>query len=261
MKSEPIDLNNVNNANLASTLAQLQNRMPSDAVLFDKGLLPSRGKLYPDDIYVKKLTTLNIKNLATIDEKNIQGIINTVLQSCIFGIDTNKILVGDKIWLIYYLRSFTYNDLAFKLRGECKRCHSVSNFDFHLDNLEVSYLDKDVPDEVLIGDDKISIKFPTIQTEIDTLKLKTNDQIVEDIVSDLLDLSTYIYKVNGKEVSLLQGYKYLCDMDAFSFSKLTNFLTDYVFTAKPYATFTCPACGDSIVLPVSFVPQFFLPKI
>jgi len=261
MRSEPIDLNNVNSGNLASALAQMKNQIPAGAVLLDKTLLPSRGKFYPGDLYVKKLTTMNIKNLATIDEKNIQGIINGVIQSCLFGVDVNKVLVGDKIWLIFYLRSFTYNDIPFKLRGECTKCNTIANYEYCLSNLEVSYLDKDLPDEFEIGEDKISIKFPTIQTEADTVKLKTNDQIVEEIASDLLDLSTYVYKVNGKELSLMQAYKYICNMDAFSFSKLTNILTDYVFTAKPYAKFKCPVCGEDINLPISFIPQFFLPKV
>lgn len=262
MKSEPIDLNNINGpTDLNAVLSKLQNKMPANAVLLDKTLLPSRGKFYPDDIYVKKLTTLNIKNLATIDERNIQGIINGVLQSCVFGIDTNKILVGDKVWLIFYLRSYTYNDLAYRLRGECSSCHTIANYDYYLNNLEVSYLDNDIPEYLEIGDDKVEIKFPTISTEAEAMKLKTNDQIIEEIASDLLDLSTYVYKVNGKELSLLQAYKYVCDMDAFSFSKFTNILTDFVFTAKPYAKFTCPVCGEEIMLPVSFLPQFFLPKV
>lgn len=261
MKSEPIDLNTVNQGNLSAVISKLQNSIPPGAVKLDKTLLPSRGKFYPDDIYVKKLTTLNIKNLASIDERNIQGVINGVLQSCVFGIDTNKILVGDKVWFIFYLRSYTYNDIPFKIRGECDSCRTIANYDYYLNNLDVEYLDKDVPEEFDLGDDKITIKFPTISTEAETVKLKTNDQIIEDIVSDLLDLSTYIYKVNGKELSLLNAYKYLCNMDALSFSKFTNYLTDYVFTAKPYATFKCPTCGKEIKLPISFVPQFFLPKV
>lgn len=261
MRSEPIDLNTINNSNLTSAMSAIQSQIPPGAVLLDKTLLPSRGKFYPEDIYVKKLTTLNIKNLATIDEKNVQGIINSVLQSCVFGIDTSKILVGDKIWFIFYLRSYTYDDLPFRLRGECENCSTVANYDYHLRDLDVIYLDKDINDEFIIGDDKITIKFPDISCENAAVKLKTNDQILEDIVADLLDLSTYIYKINDKEISLLTAYNYICKMDAFSFSKLTNILTDYIFTAKPYAKFKCPTCGEEVILPITFVPQFFLPKI
>lgn len=261
MKSEPIDLNTINNSNLTDSIAKVQAQIPPGAVLLDKTLLPSRGKFYPNDIYVKKLTTLNIKNLATIDEKNIQGVINGVLQSCVFGIDTPKILVGDKIWLIFYLRSYTYDDLAYRLRGECEKCSTVANYDYHLRDLDVAYLDKDISEDLEIGGDKITIKFPDISCENAAVKLKTNDQIIEDIIADLLDLSTYIYKINGKEISLLNAYNYICNMDAFSFSKLTNILSDYIFTAKPYAKFKCPTCGEEITLPVTFLPQFFLPKL
>ena len=50
MRSEPIDLNNVNSGNLASALAQMKNQIPTGAVLLDKTLLPSRGKFYPGDL-------------------------------------------------------------------------------------------------------------------------------------------------------------------------------------------------------------------
>lgn len=260
MKSEPIDLNQMGTSP-EQVISQAQKQLPRGAVLFDKTLLPSRGKYYPGDIYVKKLTTLNIKNLATIDEKNIQGVINGVLQSCVFGVSSQNILVGDKIWLIFYLRSFTYDDIPYRLRGECENCHTIASYDYRLANLSVTYFDKDMPEEFDVGDDKITIRFPTISTEAEATKLKTNDQIIENIVSDLLDFSEYIYKVNEKEISLMQAYRYVCEMDAMSFSQLTNILSDYVFTAKPYATFKCPTCGEEVTLPISFIPQFFLPKV
>ena len=259
-KSEPIDLSNLNNNNLGEVLSQLQNAIPNSAVLIDKTLLPSRGRYYSDDIYIKKLSTLNVKNLASIDEKNISAVINNVIKSCVFNIDTNKILVGDKLWLIFYLRSFTYNDIPFKLRGKCEHCESILSFDYRLANLHVQYLDKDLPEFFQVGKDKVKISFPTISTETEINKLKTNEQIVEDLLPDILDMAGYFTEVNGKSITLIQAYRYILNLDAEDFSNLTNDLNPYIFNAYPFAKFTCPICGEEVTLPVAFLPSFFLPK-
>lgn len=259
-KSEPIDLSNLNNGNLAEVLSQLENKIPNNAVLLDKTLLPSRGRYYPEDIYVKKLSTLNVKNLATIDEKNIMSVINGVLKSCLFGIDVNKILVGDKVWIIFYLRAYTYNDIPFKIRGKCDHCESILTFDYRLENLQVQYLEEDLPEFFQVGDDKVKVKFPTISTETEINKLKTNEQVVEDLLPDVLDMASYFVELNGKPMTLIQAYRYILNLDAVDFSKLTNDLNPYIFNAFPYAKFTCPICGEEVTLPIAFVPSFFLPK-
>ena len=259
-KSEPIDLSNINNGNLGEVLAQLQNAIPSNAVLLDKTLMPSRGRYYTEDIYVKKLSTLNVRNLASIDEKNIMSVINNVLKSCLFNIDPNKILVGDKLWLIFYLRAFTYNDAPFKLRGKCNSCETIATFDYQLKNLKVQYLDKELPEYFEVGKDKVKIEFPTISTETEINNLKTNEQIVEDLLPDVLDMAAYFKELNGKSLTLIQAYRYILNLDAVDFSKLTNDLDPYIFNAYPYAIFKCPICEEEVTLPIAFVPQFFLPK-
>ena len=111
--------------------------------------MPSRGRYYTEDIYVKKFSTLNIKNLSTINEKNANYIINSTISSCVLNIDTNKILVGDKLWFIFYLRALTYDDLPFQIKHKCEHCENTVNLEFTLKNLKVDYLDKDVPAEFI----------------------------------------------------------------------------------------------------------------
>lgn len=262
LKSEKFDLNTVNQNNLSSVVNELQNQPPKGSIKLDKNLLPSRGKFYPNDIWVKKLTTLNIKNLATITENNVNQVINNVIASCLYGIDSNQILIGDKVWLIFYLRSFTYNDLPFNMRGECEHCKNITNYKYVLNNLKVSYFDTELPEYIeLSNGDKITIKFPTLSTESAINRLKNDQNVIIDINPELLELSSYIFKVNDKQVSLYSAYEYICNMDAMDFSKFTNEMTEYIFSAQPYAVFECPTCGEEVLLPMSFTPAFFLPKI
>jgi hypothetical protein len=262
MKSEKVDLNNINQSNVGQVSAQMSNEPPKGSTMLDKSLLPSRGKFYTETIYVKKFNTLNIKNLATINENNINNVINNVLSSCLWGIDTSKILVGDKIWLIYYIRAFTYNDIPFNLRGTCEKCGNIKNYQFYLRNLDVTYLDKEIPEYIeLPNKDKITLTFPTISTEGAINRLKNDQNIIIDINPELLELSSYILKVNDKKLSLYNAYEYVCEMDAMSFSHFTNEMSELLFSAKPVAKFTCPTCGEEIILPMPFLPSFFLPKI
>ena len=262
MKSEKLDLNNITQSNVGEVSNQLSTQPPKGAVMLDRSLLPSRGKFYPETIYVKKLNTLNIKNLATINENNINNVINNVLSNCLWGIETGKILTGDKIWLIYYLRAFTYDDIPFVLRGTCDNCGNIRNYKFFLKNLDVTYLDKDVPEYIeLPNKDKITITYPTIATEGAINRLKNDQNIMIEINPELLELSSYILKVNDTKMSLYKAYEYICDMDAKSFSHFTNEMAELLFSAKPVAKFKCDSCGEDILLPMPFVPSFFLPKI
>ena len=262
MKSEKLDLNNITQGNVGEVSAQINSQPPKGSVMLDKSLLPSRGKFYPETIYIKKLNTLNIKNLATINENNINNVINNVISNCLWGIDSNKILIGDKIWLIYYLRAFTYDDIPFILRGTCENCGNIRNYKFYLKNLDVSYLDKDVPEYIeLPNKDKITLTYPTIATESAINRLKNDQNIMIEINPELLELSSYILKVNDTKMSLYKAYEYICEMDAKSFSHFTNEMSELLFSAKPVARFKCDSCGEDILLPMPFVPSFFLPKV
>ena len=262
MKSEKLDLNNVNQSNVGDVTSQMKDQPPKGSIMLDKGLLPSRGKFYPEQIYVKKFNTLNIKNLATINENNINNVINNVIANCVWGIDPGKIMIGDKVWLIYYLRSYTYDDIPFIIRGTCDECGTIKNYEFHLKDLDVTYLDKEVPDYIeLSSGDKITLTFPTISTEGAINRLKNDQNIVLEINPELLELSSYILKVNDQKLSLYKAYEYICNMDAKSFSVFTNEMSELLFSAKPVAKFKCPSCGEELLLPMPFVPSFFLPKI
>lgn len=262
MKQEKLDLNTINQNNVTAAVAAMQGQIPPGAVMLDKNLLPSRGKFYPETIYVKKLNTLAIKNLSTITQDNVNNVINNTIQQCILGIDPHKILIGDKIWLIFYLRAHTFNDYPFTLRGECPNCKNIAPYQYVLKNLDVTYLDKDIPEEFkLPNGDVIKVTFPTLSTEAAMNKIKTNDQIIMEINPELLELSSYISNINGRNNSLLQGYEYLINMPADCFTVFANELSEYVFSAKPYAIFNCKNCETEMKLQMAFVPSFFMPNM
>lgn len=262
MKSEKIDLNNMQNSNdFEAVAAAVEGQLPTGAMLFDKSLLPSRGKFYPETIYVKKMNTKNIKNLSTITEQNANYIFNTILTNCVLGIDTNKILIGDKLWFIYYLRALTFDDRPVIIKHKCEHCGSNVVLEYRLKNLMVEYLDKEVPPAITLDNgDVIATKFPDIASEIQTARLKNSDDIIENIESDLLDFAVNIASINGKKVKLMEAYEYVCNMDASCFADLVQTMSTFMFTVKPYGEFQCPECGETVIEKIAFTPSFFLPK-
>ena len=100
-------------AAIAAAVARQQ--QDKNYILLNKELLPSKGKFYPDDIKVKKLSPIDLKNLSTMTANTIDGIMNSTIAHCVSGINVNDILIGDKFWFIFYLRQLTYNDMPFNI--------------------------------------------------------------------------------------------------------------------------------------------------
>lgn len=263
MKSEKITSTtpNIDTSSPEAIIKSVQSQPPRGSVMLDKTLLPSRGKFYSENIYVKKLGALQIKKLATITEQNSNVVINNMIMSSLWGIDYNNILVGDKLWFIFYLRAFTFNDIPFKIRETCPHCNTITNYDYVLKNLDISYYDKQLPEYFEVDGDKVEVKFPTISTEAAAERIKNDPNVLMDIDKELLDYSSYIYKVNGEKYSLMRAYEYMTEMSGMAFSKFSNELSEYMFLAKPYAKFVCPHCGEEVEFQVPLSPTFFMPKI
>ena len=263
MKSEKIEFNNpkIDTSSPTAVIKSLQSQPPKGSILLDKSLLPSRGKFYEENIYVKKLSALSIKKLATLTEKNADITFNNMIMSSLWGIDYDKILVGDKLWFVFYLRSLTYNDLPFKIKETCPYCNTITNYDYVLKNLDISYYDNELPEYFEINGDKIEVKFPTISTEAACKKIENDPNVLMDIDKELLTFSSYIYKVNGEKYSLMRAYEYMTEMSGMDFSKFSNELSEHMFIAKPFAKFICPHCGEEVEYQIPLTPPFFMPKI
>ena len=235
---------------------------PANEIMLNKELLPSRGKFYKKDIFIKKLSVKQIKDLSSLTKENVNGVLNSILSECISGITLNEILSLDKLWLIYNLRSFTYNDLPMKLKCVCGKCENQSNHDFKLANLMIDYYDETVPDEVTLSNgDKLKFGYTTIGTELMINRLKNDPNVIEAIDEDIMLISSNIKEINGNGVTLYEGYNYVNEkLSPIDFAELVKNLTKRSFGAKPVAKFICPSCGEEILEKINLSQEFFLPK-
>lgn len=248
-------------AQIAMAVAKQQQ---DNMLLLNKDLLPSKGKFYNQDLRVRKLSTIDIKNLSTLTADTLDGTMNSIIAHNVKGINVNDILVGDKFWFIFYLRNLTYNDYPFNLKYKCDSCGKYGVYKMQQKDVDVNYLKDDFnPDYTMDNGDRIEICFPTIGTEVQCNQiLKESDKYSVDgeIDEQILNIACYIKSINGVKASLMKAYEYVCNLDAMSFTNFGNHMADISFGIKPYIEIECE-CKNKTIVPVSLSPEYFMPKI
>lgn len=246
-----------------STVASAPQQKGPKKFLIDKNLLPSRGRYYKSDLYARKLTAIECKDLSKVRKENVNAVFNKVIGSAISGIDLSDILVNDKLWLIFYLRAVTYDDPPMNVIGICQSCENTKIYQYTLKDLDVKYADQVLPDSFdLPNGDKISLRFPTIETEIEVSKTKADPNMIENIDEDVMTIASHIRTINGEVVGIYEAYEYFVrgNGSAKDFSRLTTILREFSFGAKPIAKFKCE-CGKEVLAEVILSSDFFLPKL
>ncbi len=246
-----------------STVASAPQQKGPKKFLIDKNLLPSRGRYYKSDLYARKLTAIECKDLSKVRKENVNAVFNKVIGSAISGVDLPDILVNDKLWLIFYLRAVTYDDPPMNVIGVCQSCENTKIYQYTLKDLDVKYADQVLPESFdLPNGDKISLRFPTIDTEIEVSKTKADPNMIENIDEDVMTIASHIRTINGEVVGVYEAYEYFVrgNGSAKDFSRLTSILRDYSFGAKPIAKFKCE-CGKDVLAEVLLTADFFLPKL
>ena len=235
--------------------------IPKGAVMLNKELLPSKGKFYASDIYVTPLSAQDLKNLNTMTEANSYNRINGVIASCIHGLPVKDILLNDKMWLLIYIRSVTYDDFPIFIKYECKECGKPGLFKMRLKDLNVKYIKPDFKDTIKLpkSGDEILVRFPSLKYEEKANNLKNNDQLVEALDPEILDLCVYIDSVNGESKTTIEAYNYMLSMNAYDFATFSNYLLENNFGLIPTAEINCD-CGNKIIQKYGFTSDFFLPN-
>ena len=236
----------------------------SNMLLLNKDLLPSKGKFYPGDLYIKKLSTIDIKNLSTLTSDTIDGVVNGIIARCVQGINVNDILVGDKFWLIFYLRNLTYNDYPYSVKYHCEECGKMGIFKMQQKDLIVTYISDDFNTNYKMDNgDEIEIGFPTVGNEVQCNQIiKEPDKYspTGEVDEELLNVACHIKAINGEKKSIMRAYEYICNLDALSFTNFGNYMAEINFGIKPYIEITCD-CTNKVIAALELKPEYFMPKI
>lgn len=228
--------------------------------------LPSRGLLYKKGTQIsgRPLKVLEVKKLASLNEFNADFIVNDILRRTIRGIKIEDILIADKLFIILWLRANTYRDSGYVVDFTCTKCQQESQYHFELDNLEVKNLSESYnPNKeiTLASGQKVQVKFLTIGDELKINRFKEiNVKAVGEIDNELLNIAAMLENVNNQEMSLMEKYYWITNMDPGDFSYLASYIEECGMGIKPYISVKCSNCGGTGPVGISFRGDFFLPK-
>lgn len=269
MKSEKIIRNHNVGGDLGAATAEVMkteglqagnNALPKNAVMINSSMLPSKGKFYSAPIYATPLSAKNLKDLSNMSEDNANAAINLILAERIIGIRHTQLLQADKLWLIFYLRSITYDDHPIKLKYTCSECKHQGVKRLHLADLTVNYYDESADMSLLlpISGDTLTLRYPTLFHEKQGNDKKNDTQLVDAVDPDLIDISEFIEAVNGEHKTVYEAYQYVCAMHPRDFNKFTNYMIKHNIGLNPVAEFECE-CGATTKEMITFTSDFFNP--
>lgn len=198
--------------------------------------LPSLGREYPEgsSISFRCLNVRDLKYLAAMNEDNSRDIVNEILRRCLSldGIEFKEILEGDRMTLIFYLRTNTFQ-LSNKYQTDftCPYCDKRIHSEFGSGDLIVKRITECKMHDMYLDGSLIR----GVHKKISDKHYTAEDPVIEDILN-----WTDIDKSYGTDSSKLE--KMLGDIDGMSFSKLRTIARDAKFGILGNAVLKCSSC-------------------
>lgn len=230
--------------------------------------LPSGGSFYPEGTKIvgRPLKVLEVKQLSSINEENADNIINSVLRKAIKGISVDEILIADKLYIMFWLRSNTYRESGYIMKYNCNTCKQDAQYEFLLENLSIKTVHKDFSMEKLSfilskSGDKLTFGFPTIREEKIADEFKANASYINNIDSDIVGLCVLIKSINGESKNMLEKYTYIINLHPMDYAYMISYINKWSFGINPLVNVTCEHCGGGSVMGVSFHGDFWIPDI
>lgn len=228
--------------------------------------LPTKGKLYPEGTVIKgrPLKTMEVKKLATLNEDNIESIVNEILDSAITGIEVRDILVADKMYLLFWLRANTYKESGFNIEFYCGQCDSESEYEFDIDNIVTTDIrdnyDANRVLELPSSKKTVKVKYLKISDEKKVANFLVNNHSMMTYDEEMLNIANFISNINGNDTdSLLDAYTFVVSLDPADFAYIVSYLNHIECGIKNEMVVTCKKCGGQSPTGVTFRPSFFVP--
>lgn len=258
------DVNDISKANSMTEALNKHNEIEkSNTYEVDISKLPSKGKIYPDGtkIYGRRLRPSMLNKLASMTPDNMDIVCNEVLANSISGIDYREIGVGDKWYLVYWLRDISFKGKPFKIGKYCNSCKKNIIHDYYFNDLGIIYLPETFEKVINleVSKDNVLIDLPRIKNEFVTNSLK-KDEIASKYDESVINFSINISSVNGKSLTPLEKCEYIENLDPIDYSILMNALSETTIYGITFTTtFNCD-CGEKLETIIPLNAQFFLPK-
>lgn len=164
-----------------SKLEKLFGEIPLETDMVVK--LPTLGKFYiggSQEVTISPIKFEDEKQL-TINVRNGINPINLILSKCVNGLDSNSLLLIDKMLLLLKIREISYGE-TYPAKVSCPKCEVESEINIDLSKLIVKYIPEDLTDprEITLPKlkKKVKVRFPRVSDE---QFLSTQEQIYSNI--------------------------------------------------------------------------------
>jgi hypothetical protein len=231
--------------------------------------LPSAGRFYPEGtiIYGRPLKVIECKQLSSLNENNGDALINSVLRRAIKGIDVEKILVADKLYILLWLRGTTFPSSDYGIDFTCDLCKKSNKYNLSLDHIQTRQIEESFTLDKLHfkipNGDEIDFSFPTIAEEKLADQFKANmGSKIPDLDSDIVSQCVLLRKINGESKTMLEKYNYIATMKPSDYTYMLSYIEHWSFGIKWVIDVSCKECGGANTISAIFFmsSEFFLPR-
>ena len=219
--------------------------------------LPSLGKLYKtklEDITLRTLKGRDEKLLAEMNVDNIDKRYSLLLKNVLTGIDPNELTLGDRAWIILWLRANSFSPII-PVNLVCGTCYQDISLDVNITDINVKELDQNYqePIEVKLSESTVKLRILRIADEIKIAEWEKRLGASE----------AYMYRwalsiVNDKDVQ--ERIIWLENQDSRDIQKIRMFQDDHAHGPElDNVKYVCPKCGSEGVMTLPFRPNFLIP--
>ena len=238
-------------ANPKNILAELLKGV-QDKIAWVEVDLPSKG------FANKGVSTVEVRAFTFEDEKILRSIqkvgdgssvISKLIARCLRGIEYPDLLIVDKNYILYKLRSLSYGE-DYAIQATCEECSYESHLTVGLNDLPINYAES-------LGDLQAKFTLPDSGVEVELRTLTTQEEGLMDKAHEITDnLWRFIKTVNGHSGrSITQGF--VAGTTAKDISVLRNSVFNDKIGIQTLVNFICKECGNHSALDLPINETFF----
>jgi len=236
--------------------------------------LPSRGFFYGDKLPDGRV---EMSPMRTSDEKLLAGgvsdrakLIDTLLKRCIITeFPYNEYMIGDKYYMLMFLRSITYGEF-YEFKMTCSKCSGKFTHGMNVpDDFEIRVSTEDDTEE-------FDVKLPVSNKTVTLRLLRVNDENelakhvrregmrsgvkAEGDPAYTQRIARSIVAIDGQQRKPMEVLSFVEDLYGQDSLKIRNELEERDPGVDMLLNVDCPHCGNTIEEMLPFTTEFFRPK-
>ena len=219
--------------------------------------VPSRGKFYGSNfdetlVSVRPMTFEDEKAIVTAQNSPDIDSANLLLSRCVEGVDTESLLLIDKLFLILKIREVSYGS-DYKVVILCEKCKNENTLSIALDQLNNNLIPEDYEDPVTVELKRIKktckVRMPRVTDE----KYLANPERVLD------HLWRFIPEIAGNQDKGVIA-KVITKLPIADLHTITNTISNTKFGIQTDVRYVCSKCDSHNTITLPITPNFFSPN-